>query len=747
MVLGIKLLKEFSLIKNIREFVGLKKSSFYLLLCIVILTFTIVLNSTSSRVVMAMFLIVSVFNLLSTTKGFQERFKDKKFKDLSIKFKILFFLITIVVYTVVINSNIYSSDSPLIIYTVIVWTGFILRYTEGIMRTIVALTGFSVTLIYLTAGVVNGLDGALGIIIILAIAIVYLFIRRKEKLNNKHRDEEVKWGVLRRILIIAFMILVIIPNGIIVVSNIAYKQSESKSPLKLPYSNSVQAALNLYVNIPKISPFEDSAYYLMAKNKYDSKKQYFAIDAYGNYGYYKDDLDKFNIDEAIKYHKKVLEKGEESDQYYENLYSLINLYYLKGDINSAFKLIDNSKNNKMKDLVFLAEGIMNLKIQEYDKAIQSFNKVNGEKYIRDAYLLKGDYKKFIEYSDAPYGVIGNDKDGFDYSKIENILKEIDYLNIDNIVSELENSSGDSNGIVFKKYNSNLISDDFRGNLKGKFTFNNIPMNGSLMILSKDASKASLLGARKTFENIQSFCYLKDDGSFEFNNIPEGLYELSILIPRQKAIELRDEDLSHKYFVSKYISVERNKDINLNIDEKDFNNKDFKFYSIEDNKEKIIFKSDSNGIFENPLEIFKQDNKNEINSYKMFVKQGANSLENEYYLRRVNSDVKNNYFIEGSEVNANSLEINYPSEVLKFMKESKYDKVLYYYEEEYKKDKNNEFTLQMLIKLYTTGVNELGDKKDVNKAIKLSDELYKINNDDSLNKQVKKFILDNYRVFY
>ncbi len=86
-------------------------------------------------------------------------------------------------------------------------------------------------------------------------------------------------------------------------------------------------------------------------------------------------------------------------------------------------------------------------------------------------------------------------------------------------------------------------------------------------------------------------------------------------------------------------------------------------------------------------------------------------------------------------------------MLKIMKESKYDKVLYYYEEEYKKDKNNEFTLQMLIKLYTTGVNELGDKKDVNKAIKLSDELYKINNDDSLNKQVKKFILDNYRVFY
>ena len=726
---------------------GLKKSLFYLLLCVVILTFTIVLNSTSSRVVMAMFLIVSELNLLSKTKRFQERFKDKKFKDLSIKFKILFSLITIVVYIVVINSNIYSGDSPLITYTVVVWTGFILRYMEGIMRTIVALTAFSVMLVYLTAGVVNGLDGVLSIIVILVIAIVYLFIRRKEKLNNKDRDEDEKWRVLRRILIIAFMILVIIPNCIIIVSNVAYKQRESKSPLKLPYSNSVQAALNLYVNMPKISPFEDSAYYLMAKNKYDSKNQYFAIDAYGNYGYYKDDLNKFNIDEAIKYHKKALEKGEKSDQYYENLYSLINLYYLKGDINSAFKLIDNSKNNKMKDLVFLAEGIMNLKIQEYDKAIQSFNKVNGEKYIRDAYLLKGDYKKFIEYSDAPYGVIQNDKDGFDYFKIENILKEIDYLNVDDIVSELENSSEDSNGIVFKKYNSNLISDDFRGNLKGKFTFNNIPMNGSLMILSKDAPRVSLLGARKTFEDIQSFCYLKNDGSFEFNNIPEGLYELSILIPRQKAIELRDEDLSQKFFVSKYISVERNKDNNLNIDEKDFNNKDFKFYSIEDNKEKIILKSDSNGNFENPLDIFKQDSKDKINFYKMFVKQDINSLENEYYLRGVNSDSKNNYLLGGVEVSEKNLEVNYPSEVLKFMKESKYDKVLSYYEEEYKKDKKNEFTLQMLIKLYTTGVNEFGEEKDVNKAIKLSDELYKVNNDESLDKQVKKFILDNYRVFY
>ncbi|WP_066871445.1 tetratricopeptide repeat protein [Clostridium mediterraneense] len=742
-----KFLKEFSFIKNIREFIGFKKSVFYLLLYVVILIFIIVLNSTSSRVVMAMFLIVSGLNFISSTKRFQEKFKDKKFKDLSIKLKIFFSLITIVVYIVVINSNIYSHNSPLITYSIIMWIAFILRYTEGIMRTIVALIGFSVTLIYLTVRVVNDLDGGGSIIVIIALAIGYLFIRRKEELNNKNKDEDRKWRVLRRILIIGFMILVIIPNGIIIVSNIAYKQSESKSPLKLPYSNSVQAALNLYVNMPKISPFEDSAYYLMAKNKYDSKNQYFAIDAYGNYGYYKDDLDKFNIDEAIKYHKKALEKGEESDQYYENLYSLINLYYLKGEMNSAFKLIDNCKNNKMKDLVFLAEGIMNLKIQEYDKAIQSFNKVNGEKYIRDAYLLKGDYKKFIEYSDAPYRVIRNDKDGFDYLKIENILKEIDYINVDNIVSELENSSEDSNGIVFKKYNSNLISDEFRGNLKGKFTFNNIPMNGSLMILSKDAYKTSLLGARKTFEDIQSFCYLKDDGSFEFNNIPEGLYELSILIPRQKAIELRGEDLSQKFFVSKYISIERNKDNNLNIDERDFNNKNFKFYSMEANKEKIILKSDSNGNFENPLEIFKQDSKSEINFYKIFVKQGANSLENEYYLRRVNSDVKNNYFIGESEVNAKSLEINYPSEVLKSMKEDRYDKVLSYYEEEYKKDKNNEFTLQMLIKLYTTGVNELGDKKDVNKAIKLSDELYKINNDDSLDKQVKKFILDNYRVFY
>lgn len=345
---------------------------------------------------------------------------------------------------------------------------------------------------------------------------------------------------VKYIVYLALTFLLVIPNVIIGISAIAYNFDlrNTGNIDEVPRGYYFQGLLNFYVNMPKISPFEDVAYYYMGVNEYNYKTSpvTFGVNIYiGSNGnvYFNDE----GINNAIKYHKKGMEKGEKSSYYIKNMSALMSLYFEKGDLKAAQDLVDEVKKSEdslIKSYAYLNEGTLYLKQEGYDEAIKSFEKINIEKIIdknaciADTYKLKGDSKKASEYYTKDYIV-----------KSKNLKKKSAFINdlsLPMMYRELSQKEEVLHNI--EAITGNIIPDKYRGSVEGKFIYNNVPMSGSVIYLSKqrnlDFGNPGEINVSDGKDDM--YAYVQADGSFVFNNIPEGKYYVSIAIPRSKYVE-------------------------------------------------------------------------------------------------------------------------------------------------------------------------------------------------------------------
>ena len=367
---------------------------------------------------------------------------------------------------------------------------------------------------------------------------------------------------VKYIIYLALTILLVIPNVIIGAAAFAYNYDIKNigNIDEIPKGYYFQGLLNLYVNMPKISPFEDVAYYYMGVNEYNYKTSpvTFGVNvAMGSNGniYFNNK----GIDNAIEYHKKGLEEGIGSSYYIKNFNALMGLYFEVRDFKSAQELIDSVKyedDDLIKSYAYLNEGAMYLKQGGYDEAIKSFEKVgireivNKNAYIGDAYKLKGDNKKANEYYELDYTTKSK--------KISGSTKYKEDLSLPYMNRDL------NQGIAYAKdIYQNIIPDKYRGSVEGKFIYNGIPMTGTAIYLSKEEilyfGNPGEIDTSSSRESI--YAYVQEDGSFEFNNIPEGKYYVSIAIPRSKYVEA---DVTWSHINNNFVKVEAEKTSQMEI---------------------------------------------------------------------------------------------------------------------------------------------------------------------------------------
>lgn len=453
---------------------------------------------------------------------------------------------------------------------------------------------------------------------------------------------------VKYIVYLALTFLLVIPNVIIGISAMAYNFDlrNTANIDEVPRGYYFQGLLNFYVNIPKISPFEDVAYYYMGVNEYNYKTSpvTFGVNVYmGSNGniYFNDE----GINNAIEYHKKGMEKGEKSSYYIKNMSALMSLYFEKGDLKSAQNLVNELKKSEdslIASYAYLNEGALYLKQEGYDEAIKSFEKINIEKiidknaYIGDVYKLKGDSKKASDYYTRDYIV-----------KSKNLKQKsafVDDLSLPIMHKELVQR--DENLDNIDAINANIIPDKYRGSVKGRFVYNGIPMSGTTVYLSKQEvlsfGNPGEINVSAGKDNM--YAYVQEDGSFVFNNIPQGKYYVSVAIPRSKYVEA---DVVWSSIYNNFVKVEAGVTSKMEIVKKkdtenrdsffiECNNIDYdKVLTYEKNEKgkwgvfgeataddnTVIFDRDIKGKEELPFEIMDMvlmENEDELRFYKMFT---------------------------------------------------------------------------------------------------------------------------------
>ena len=152
------------------------------------------------------------------------------------------------------------------------------------------------------------------------------------KLYKKGKFIKIK---VKHILIGLVIIFIFIPNLIIGVSYTIFDMNWRVTNKGIPASFFTQEILNIYVKMPKLSPFEDIAYYIMGRNYYNTNTNNFIVSrkifksSEPQYSSYK------GLESAILCHEKAI-KGKSSGTYYnKNAQALIELYYVKGEIESS----------------------------------------------------------------------------------------------------------------------------------------------------------------------------------------------------------------------------------------------------------------------------------------------------------------------------------------------------------------------------------------------------------------------------
>ena len=451
---------------------------------------------------------------------------------------------------------------------------------------------------------------------------------------------------VKYIIYLAMTILLIIPNMIIGGAAMAYNYDVKNTGNidEIPKGYYFQGLLNFYVNMPKISPFNDVAYYYMGVNEYNYKTSpvTFGVNvAMGSNGnvYFNDE----GIENAIEHHKKGMENVVSNNYYIKNMNALMGLYFEIGDFSSAQKLVDElkySENDLMRSYAWLNEGAMYIKQEGYDEAIKSFENmdieeiVNKNAYIGDAYKLKGDNEKANEYYMHDYIV-----------RSKNLGQQTDYkenLSLPYMNKELSQTMNQLNSI--ENVYENIIPNKYRGSIDGKFIYNGIPMVGATIYLSKEEilyfGNPGEIDVSSNRESI--YAYVQEDGSFRFNNIPEGKYYVSIAIPRSKYVQA---NVAWSYINDNFVKVDAQKTSKMKIIKKLDEDDKESFYiecdninyenllKYDENPEKygyfgealadedmIIFKGDKGGKDEFPAKVAQMsilEQNDELEFYKMF----------------------------------------------------------------------------------------------------------------------------------
>ncbi|WP_055071614.1 tetratricopeptide repeat protein [Clostridium massiliamazoniense] len=618
------------------------------------------------------------------------------------------------------------------------------------------------------------------------------------KLDKKGKFIRIK---VKHILMGLAIVFIFIPNLIIGISYTIFDMNWRVTNKEIPASFFTQGFLNIYVKMPKLSPFEDIAYYIMGKNYYKTDTNNFIItrEVFKNiepqYSSYK------GLENAILCHEKAI-KGKNSEIYYnKNAQALIELYHIKGDIEGAKAIVEQMKNSASrytKNLGYLNESILFVKLQDYDKALFSLNKLEEDykkkgkfdfyRYLGQIYMLKGEEKlakeAFYKSLNFSYG-LENRKSIWQELNYEKIyFKDFyyrDYLIRDNEYKKLLEKRK-------KVVLENIVSAENRGDVKGYFIIDGMPMEGALIKLIPQGGGIYTNDDSKEYPyEITTFSYVDKKGEFYFNNVPEGIYEVNIVLPYYKALnsglELIDntkqgrmvfianylevvskknleegKEYNEKYIVisdnKKYLRISDNKNIfNEKYDEDEEANKEIK---LREEGNKIILSTTSNHNFERDIL--------GVDVSKYFAKGQSVELSKNFLLEEFNVDTSisskfksavnlNNivsiaqYFIEEMD-DYSSIKISYNEKEKEYIKNDDFEGLLKYYEGLYEKGNRDIDMMERLIKLYVLGVDNLGNGKNVNKAIELNEELKEITKSETIYTQIKRYItIHNQIEFY
>lgn len=507
---------------------------------------------------------------------------------------------------------------------------------------------------------------------------------------------------IKYILTALAIIFIVIPNLIIAIAYTVFDMNWFVTDKSIPVSYFTQGALNLYVKIPKISPFEDLAYYIMGKNYYNTKEAIINIGVDGgNYGssFYNS---KDGIKNAIKYHEKAIEDKKESKYYLKNVVALINLYTIEGEqekVEEKINLLKNSKDLAIKDFGILNEAIYLTKRNKYNEALATLDKID-EKYEMAfnldnkkaiIYMISGDEKKAIEYF---Y------KENYNREKIKEAVKEVkniptneidfiktnfyykDRFNIDyyeKYGSESEKKSVENYNNIIK---NNILDEKYRGDFKGSLKLNNQSMEGTLIILSKYGGLYNNKRPLDVYNNIYGISYVDENGEFYLENLPEGEYYINAVIPynKMKNIEINP---SVMFFQHSKIEIKATKDLEKG---KKYNEKNFTWSTVGDRNyivdEDLLKEDEKNN--DNEIILDETDEEYVVDKveeeYKEIIK--IEELENEIKYTNVKGDYSYvgyygycdsllKYFTEGESINLskNFIDNNgYPSFEKEFTKE-------------------------------------------------------------------------------
>lgn len=610
------------------------------------------------------------------------------------------------------------------------------------------------------------------------------------KLYKKGKFIKIK---VKHILIGLVIIFIFIPNLIIGVSYTIFDMNWRVTNKGIPASFFTQEILNIYVKMPKLSPFEDIAYYIMGRNYYNTNTNNFIVSreifksSESQYSSYK------GLESAILCHEKAI-KGKNSGTYYnKNAQALIELYYVKGEIERAKAIVEqmkSSKNRYTKNLGYLSESILLVKLQKYDEALISLNNLEDEykkkvefdfyRHLGQIYMLKGEEKlakeAFYKVFNFSYELRGKKSIGQELNYEKNYFKDFYYRGY--FIKDDENKKllEERKKVVLE----NVVNDENRGDVKGYFIIDGIPMEGALIKLIPQGEGIYMNSKQREYPyEITTFSYVNKKGEFYFNNVPEGIYEINIVLPYYKilnsGLELTDnEKQGGMVFLTNYLEVVSKK----NIEEgKKYNEKyivisdDKRYLGISDNKDDKSIFNETYYVEENKgIKLIEEENKIILNATsnhgfertilgidigKYFAKGQSVELSKNFLLEEFNvensinfrfKDVVNlndtisftQYNIENMD-NYRSIKISYNEKEKEYIKSEDFKGLLKYYEGLYEKGNRDIDVMERLIKLYVLGVDNLGNGKNVNKAIELNEELKEITKSETIYTQIKRYI--------
>ncbi|MFR5265632.1 tetratricopeptide repeat protein [Clostridium sp.] len=610
------------------------------------------------------------------------------------------------------------------------------------------------------------------------------------KLYKKGKFIKIK---VKHILIGLVIIFIFIPNLIIGVSYTIFDMNWRVTNKGIPASFFTQEILNIYVKMPKLSPFEDIAYYIMGRNYYNTNTNNFIVSrkifksSEPQYSSYK------GLESAILCHEKAI-KGKSSGTYYnKNAQALIELYYVKGEIERAKAIVEqmkSSKNRYTKNLGYLSESILLVKLQKYDEALISLNNLEDEykkkvefdfyRHLGQIYMLKGEEKlakeAFYKVFNFSYELRGKKSIGQELNYEKNYFKDFYYRGY--FIKDDENKKllEERKKVVLE----NVVNDENRGDVKGYFIIDGIPMEGALIKLIPQGEGIYMNSKQREYPyEITTFSYVNKKGEFYFNNVSEGIYEIDIVLPYYKilnsGLELMDnEKQGGMVFLTNYLEVVSKK----NIEEgKKYNEKyivisdDKRYLGISDNKDDKSIFNETYYVEENKgIKLIEEENKIILSTTsnhgfertilgidigKYFAKGQSVELSKNFLLEEFNvensinfrfKDVVNlndtisftQYNIENMD-NYRSIKISYNEKEKEYIKNEDFKGLLKYYEGLYEKGNRDIDVMERLIKLYVLGVDNLGNGKNVNKAIELNEELKEITKSETIYTQIKRYI--------